>query len=112
MIKIVELIIVATLLFFSFLAGVKYSDSVKSHLSWLFENKEEEIELPDLSNENPIELNAPAENLDDANKINAQDQSIEPNAVDVNVNPANNQPVIETKPEQPAKPVVDKKNNL
>jgi hypothetical protein len=61
MIKIVELIIVVTLLIFSFLAGVKYADSVKSHVSWLFENKEEEIELPDLSNENAVEITAPVE---------------------------------------------------
>ena len=61
MIKLVELIIVVTLLIFSFLAGVKYADSVKSHVSWLFENKEEEIELPDLSNENAVEITAPAE---------------------------------------------------
>ncbi len=61
MIKLVELIIVVTLLIFSFLAGVKYADNVKSHVSWLFENKEEEIELPDLSNENAVEITAPVE---------------------------------------------------
>jgi hypothetical protein len=59
MIKIIELIIVATLLIFSFFAGVKYSDSVRNHASWLFEPKEEEIELPDLSNENLQEMGAP-----------------------------------------------------
>ena len=61
MIKIVELIIVVTLLIFSFLAGVKYADSVKRHVSWLFENKEEEIELPDLSNEHAVEITAPTD---------------------------------------------------
>ena len=61
MIKLVELIIVVTLLIFSFLAGVKYADSVKSHVSLLFENKEDEIELPYLSNENAVEITAPAE---------------------------------------------------
>ncbi len=59
MIKVIELIIVATLLIFSFFAGVKYSDSVRNHASWLFEPKEEEIELPDLSNENLQEMGAP-----------------------------------------------------
>jgi hypothetical protein len=59
MTKAIELIIVATLLIFSFFAGVKYSDSVKNHASWLFEPKEEEIELPDLSNENLQEMGAP-----------------------------------------------------
>lgn len=52
MIKAIELIIVITLLIFSFFAGVKYSDVVRSHASWIFENKDEEVELPDLSNEN------------------------------------------------------------
>jgi hypothetical protein len=52
MIKAIEFIIVLVLLVFAFFAGVKYSDSVKSHASWLFENKSEEVELPDLSNEN------------------------------------------------------------
>jgi hypothetical protein len=51
MVKTIELIVVITLLIFSFFAGVKYSDSVKDHASWLFETKEEEVELPDLSNE-------------------------------------------------------------
>ncbi len=52
MLKVIELIVVLTLLVFSFFAGVKYSSSVKNHASWLFETKEEEVELPDLSNEN------------------------------------------------------------
>lgn len=52
MLKLIELIVVLTLLVFSFFAGVKYSNSVKNHASWLFETKEEEVELPDLSNEN------------------------------------------------------------
>jgi len=52
MIKAIEVIVVLVLLFFAFAVGVKYSESVKSHASWLFENKEEEVELPDLSHEN------------------------------------------------------------
>ncbi len=51
MIKAIELIIVVTLMVFSFVVGVKYSDSVKSHAGWLFETKEEEVDLPDLTNE-------------------------------------------------------------
>lgn len=43
------------MLIFAFFAGVKYSDSVKNHASWLFEAKEEEVELPDLSNEPTVE---------------------------------------------------------
>lgn len=52
MTKTIEFIIVATLLIFAFFAGVNYSESVKNHASWLFEPKEEEIDLPDLSDEN------------------------------------------------------------
>ena len=58
MIKAIELIVVFTLLIFAFFAGVKYSESVKSHASWLFEAKGEEVELPDLSNESGVELDA------------------------------------------------------
>jgi hypothetical protein len=50
--KIIKLIVTLTLLIFSFFIGVKYSDSIKNHASWLFEAKEEEVELPDLSKEN------------------------------------------------------------
>jgi len=85
MIKIVELIIVVTLLIFSFLAGVKYSDSVKNHVSWLFENKEEEIELPDLSNENAVEI-APVEGNVDANKGLDSANSVENPVNEVNAN--------------------------
>ncbi len=56
MVKAIEAIIIITLLIFAFFAGVKYSDSIKNHASWLFENKEEEVELPDLSNENVNEV--------------------------------------------------------
>lgn len=51
MIKAIELIVVVTLMVFSFVIGVKYSDSVKSHAGWLFEAKEDEVDLPDLTNE-------------------------------------------------------------
>lgn len=58
--KTIALIITATLLIFAFFAGVKYSNSVKNHASWLFEPKEEEVELPDLSQEN-LEMGAPVD---------------------------------------------------
>ncbi len=51
MIKAIELIVVVTLMIFSFVVGVKYSESVKNHAGWLFETKEEEVDLPDLTNE-------------------------------------------------------------
>ena len=62
MVKTIELIVVLTLLIFSFFAGVKYSDDIKSHASWLFENKgEEEVELPDLSSEGDVEITVPTD---------------------------------------------------
>ena len=123
MIKLVELIIVVTLLIFSFLAGVKYADSVKSHVSWLFENKEEEIELPDLSNENAVEITAPAEGSapaeGDASVPADQQKTVENQgantATDANAPanpaapvapassanaPANNQPKVELQPKK------------
>jgi hypothetical protein len=110
MIKLVELIIVVTLLIFSFLAGVKYADSVKSHVSWLFENKEDEIELPDLSNENAVEITAPAEGsaplegeapvpVDQQKSLENQGSS---NAVDANA-PANPDPAQDS-PNSPGNP--------
>ena len=68
MIKMIEAIAILALLLFSFFVGVKYSDQVKSRASWMFENKDEEIALPDLSNEeNNGEIGAPTlENQDGA----------------------------------------------
>ena len=64
MIKTIELIVAIFLMVFSFFAGVKYSDDIKSHASWLFENKgEEEVELPDLSGEGDIEITIPTDGV-------------------------------------------------
>ncbi len=52
MIKTVEVIVIIALIIFSFFLGVKYSESVKTHMSWLETQDEQEVELPDLSNEN------------------------------------------------------------
>jgi len=86
MIKIIELIIIITLLIFSFFAGVKYSDSVKNHASWLFEPKEEEVELPDLSHENLQEMDMPM----DENGENINSPAIDTSAVPQAVEPAVN----------------------
>ena len=74
MTKVIEIIIVLTLLVFSFVAGVKYSDSVRSHASWLFEAKEEEVELPDLSNEPvaPSSEEVSGESLNDENNASEE----------------------------------------
>jgi hypothetical protein len=74
MIKTIELILVAVLLIFAFFAGVKYSESVKSHASWLFESKgEEEVELPDLSSESNVEITVPGEVVPAENAAAPQD---------------------------------------
>ncbi len=49
--KVVKIAVVAAVAALSFVAGVKYSEQVKSHASWMFESKDEEVALPDLSNE-------------------------------------------------------------
>ncbi len=56
--KSLEFAILLFLLVFAFFAGVNYSDAVKNHASWLFEPKEEEIELPDLSKDSHGEFGA------------------------------------------------------
>lgn len=45
MIKIVEMIVMLTLLVFVFFLGVKYSDNVKNSASWLFEIKGQEVDI-------------------------------------------------------------------
>ena len=76
MIKAIELIVVLVLLVFAFLAGVKYSDSVRSHAGWIFENKDEEVELPDLSDETVNESGAAVE--ENKNMENNSEQMVAP----------------------------------
>lgn len=72
MLKSVEFIVFFILLVVSFFAGVKYSDSVKEHASWLYESKEDqEVELPDLSSEKIDDQ------IDNNSKYN--DQDLKPN---------------------------------
>ena len=52
MIRAVEIIVIIALMVFSFFFGVKYANEVKSHLSWLKNQEEQEIDLPDMSGEN------------------------------------------------------------
>lgn len=89
MIKTIELIVVVTLLIFAFFAGVKYSESVKNHASWLFETRdEEEVELPDLSNENSVEISAPTdENGENLNAAQPAMEGAPMDNLDTNHNP-------------------------
>ena len=66
MIKTVEVIVIIALIIFSFFLGVKYSESVKSRMSWLETQDEQEVELPDLSNESG-EIGISAEEVIDPN---------------------------------------------
>jgi len=66
MIKTVEVIVIIALIIFSFFLGVKNSESVKSHMSWLETQDEQEVELPDLSNESG-EIGISAEEVIDPN---------------------------------------------
>lgn len=72
--KGIEIILVLVLLAFSFFAGVKYSNAVKTHAGWLFEPREEEVELPDLSGENGSEVGSEVEAPADA-EVPAQDST-------------------------------------
>lgn len=54
-----EIFIIAVIsLTFAFLAGVKYADSVKESIGWIFEARESDVELPDLSKESMIDSTA------------------------------------------------------
>jgi hypothetical protein len=53
MIKTIEAIVFISLLIFSFFLGVRYSNTVKENVSWLQTKTDEELELPNLSNELP-----------------------------------------------------------
>jgi len=103
MIKTVEVIVIIALIIFSFFLGVKYSESVKSHMSWLETQDEQEVELPDLSNENS-EIGISAEEVVDPNApaLDNVDPNIPTNqvapAVPAESVPAPSQPV----PTQPA----------
>jgi hypothetical protein len=87
MIKTVEVIVIIALIIFSFFLGVKYSESVKSHMSWLETQDEQEVELPDLSNENGeagvineevVDPNAPI--LDNVDPTASSNQGAQPSA--------------------------------
>ena len=103
MIKAVEVIVIIALIIFSFFLGVKYSESIKSHMSWLENQDEQEVELPDLSNENS-EIGISAEEVIDPNSpaldnVNANaPQVAQPAVAPVENAPAQAQPV----PAQPA----------
>lgn len=49
--KALQVIVVAVALVAGVVVGVKYSEQLKNHFSWMSESKDEEVALPDLSNE-------------------------------------------------------------
>jgi len=101
MIKTVEVIVIIALIIFSFFLGVKYSESIKSHMSWLENQDEQEVELPDLSNENS-EIGISAEEVVDPNapaldNVNANAPQVAQPAVPVETQ-------VQPAPAQPAQP--------
>ena len=103
MIKTVEVIVIIALIIFSFFLGVKYSESVKSHMSWLETQDEQEVELPDLSNENS-EVGISAEEVVDPNApaLDNVDPSTSTNQVAPTVPVENAQVPVQPVPAQPA----------
>lgn len=102
MIKTVEVIVIIALIIFSFFLGVKYSESVKSHMSWLENQDEQEVELPDLSNENSeigisteevVDPNAPALDNVDATAPQVVQPAVPVENVPAQAQPAPTQPV-------------------
>lgn len=83
MIKVIEMIVMMTLLVFVFFIGVKYSDDVKNSASWLFEVKEVEVDVPsNFSSEEDIdifdqdsEIQVEEDNILDTKEVNS-DQSV------------------------------------
>lgn len=83
MIKTVELIIFVGLLIFSFFLGVKYSGTVRENMSWLQNKNDEELELPNLSNElqeGLIETTPESVNQMPMDQIQNDESIIEPEA--------------------------------
>lgn len=80
--KKLELALVLFLIIFSFFAGVSYSEAVKDHAGWLFEPKEEEVELPDLSKTSIQPVSVVDENGENINQVDERA---------INENPVNNE---------------------
>jgi hypothetical protein len=104
MIKIIEAVIILSLMVFSFFLGVKYSEQVKMRASWMFDVKsDEEVELPDLSKEgsnqsdfvvdengDTIENKQDTNNLEAPNEANFNNANINDNVEEIkNSNAAN-----------------------
>ncbi len=49
--KLAQVVVLVAVAAAAFVIGVKSSEQVKTHASWMFESKDEEVALPDLSNE-------------------------------------------------------------
>lgn len=83
--RTLEIVVILFLSLFSFFLGVKYSKTIKEHASWMFENKGDEVELPDLSNTENPEMDAPVDENGkpiDQTTPPAEDQNIVPSIDD------------------------------
>lgn len=80
MTKITKLLIIIALIIFAFLMGVKYSNQVKNQLGLSPNIQDEEVEIPNLSNQNDVDIN---QNVDEnGNDINEE----EGNSHNINTN--------------------------
>jgi len=52
--KVLELVMISVLLISAFFFGVSYSGPVRENFSWLFEVKEQEVEIPEVRKQQNI----------------------------------------------------------
>jgi hypothetical protein len=91
MTKTLETILILFLAVFTFCLGVKYAASVREHAGWIFESSGDEVELPDLSDTQNPDSEAPVEETGkviDQTVPPAEDQNIVPS---IDENDANDQ---------------------
>ncbi len=78
----ISLVLILCLAFF--FAGVFYSDAIKDHAAWLFEGKQDDIELPDLSHDEGGDIGATVDESGEAmDNVNAESVKTQNNNVPV-----------------------------
>ena len=77
--KVLELVMISFLLISAFFFGVAYSVPVKENFSWLFEVKEQEVEIPEIKKEQDI-----VKTINKQNTISEEERLIESDASESN----------------------------
>ncbi len=117
MTKIFEAIIILILLISSFFFGVSNADSVKQNLSWVFQSKEQELEVPENIHkqaETNTEHNKNSTSSVEQNNNSTNGNAVSPNNAGVgklNQKDASNNNPIENKPATSQPSADDKINN-